>query len=537
MWEKLNRNNYLSLLLTIILGIFICAGIIFITRFDILTGDDLDQVFFNYDFKQTFLRSDHGSILSWFMIKIVGSFIPLYFGVHCNDNTLGLIIRSANVSLYIFLLSYFASLLNKNKQNMPAWYMLVFLFFINYFCNNSYCDSTFIYEYSQNFRCIFMGLFYWLFWLIFILKYLNLIKLDKKLLIAYSIISFFVGCSMELFLFSTFYSLLLFSAINLFSIFKMSGYKFKAIKERVAKIKGIELIPYISFVLGSILTLSNPGFWQVAETERNTISNLFALDCFKNAVFNYTKIWFDKFFLESPNNILLLMLIALSLIIFVLGKKSNRIKYSYKVIFISWVLVFGCGIFYLSLIFPTSNKGEALIWLSSHRVTLFVENVYMAANLLLAGFVFKLIYKNKNLEKALSSIFIVLVLLLSVKELSVSKDKISHFMNYEKEKRTYFYKIEKMILFYIGKGEDIILPLSIIKYDKDITFQFVAFWCNDTGLYEVYLPGIYKIHDFEKIKLIEDSKAWAKFYEEGGTFDKSELTNPSFTRLLKEYKK
>lgn len=489
--------------------------------------EDLNQIFFKKSDLISFYReADHGCLISWIVMKFFGSYFPLSFNMHPNDNIVGDIFKASVISVIPLIISRFALLL----KNTPKFSLFCYLNAVLIFFAACFVDSAVYYHlvlYSKNCRYLFTMVFYLLFWLGFMGLFLGKKEASNKNIVWLSILAFIVGLSVEPINLSTFFSL---------SIFWMY-YVFQKLKYKEIFPKFIFYVTTF-FTLGLFVFYLSPSFWNIADRERGLLSVSKIVLTITVSFSEFIKKWVDVVFISDYRWLFLLIILLLSVCFLFFKKNENDIK----IIFCSWSLVVGVAIFNFTLIAAgrTYYDGNSF-WLESidlkaDTLIIFITSIFI----FFGGLINKFEY-DKSKKNIIMYVFQVFIILTFIYFGSLGKQIFSYKMQHYKQTRQLMYKLEKIYVFYSLKNKVALMPLSIIN-DHDLKFTFLGIIEDEhnKGTYSnlmypkfaMYYKSIYQGNRFVKIKLVKDDIAMKEFYSEGGTFYPGEIERTDFSKLL-----
>lgn len=527
------KKEKLFIFLTFFIFMLITYFFLFVLRKDFINWEDFGQISLNYEnFYDLYISSDHGSFISWVLIKVVGFWIPMKFGVHPNDNFFGELFRAIDFSILIFLISRFAYLFSSNKKLLPVWYLLAFGGVLSIFFNESFFDATVIY--SRHFRYIFIPIFYMLFWLQFVKVFVIQKNPPRNVLFWNIIIAFCVGLSVECVNLSTLFSIILLLIIQMIILCKKESLGFKTFVEKILKIdKGIYL-PLISFLIGLIFFYINPTFWAI---EKSRLPSDITVSFTSKIIFlfDFVNVWFQNVFIYYFHWFFTLIIIVLSILILKFSKDKIKSK---KVVLSSWVLVFGMSLFNFTLILMGKSYLDCLnvwtFWVVSPFINIFTSFILLASLFLLLGYFIECIGPFSLKDKVKICIIYMFSLILPILIFIGIKGNLLFLIKEQIETRKMMYKIEKMYVFYGEKNKTAILPESLLNYRliKDEILGLDCYSVSGPPFLNAYYLQIYKKGKFQKIKLLPDNEALKIFYSNGGTFEPGEIKEARFTKLL-----
>lgn len=382
-----------------------------------IIGEDYEQLFFNYEsFWNLYSVSDHGCFISFLCMKIIGSFIPLVFGVHPNDNLFGVFIRALDFTILFFLISKFASI-STNLEKYKIWYYCISaVIFITYFmlCANYAEVFATMFIYNRHFRYIFPMILYLIFWLSFFKNFIADAIPKGKYFMFLVVISFCVGLSVETVSIPTFFSLILFFIFKLGFVLKEYNYNFLNFLDAYVKDKAlhINMIKYLtiisSFLIGCFLFYTSPGFTYIAR--QRGISTVVEIS--KNVIRDFPEFvnsWFFTVFVDEYHWVLTLSIVVLSVLILSLNK--NNLKNA-KVVIFAWILVCGSAAFNFILILSGKTYFDLnQFWLVSKSLNIDTLIILITSCFILLGcYINGLegIGKDNLILKVLSSIFVII---------------------------------------------------------------------------------------------------------------------------------
>lgn len=523
-----------SIFINLLIALFIGSLFVFLLKGSFVTSEDFDQIFFTYgNFKELYISADHGCVVSWVFMKLVGSVIPLFFGVHPNDNLFGIVFRAVDFAFLIFLISKFASIFTTQKKMTPLYYVLAF----GVFLLSVGIQETQIYDialvYSRHFRYVFMMLFYLMFWLWLIKIFVNQELPKKRFLFFITSMAFFAGLSTEFVNISSVASLTLlvvFQMLTHFNKLKLSLSNFSvALKEYVGL-----YFPIIFFLLGVILFYSHPGFhW---EASGRGVANF--SDTFNSIIAIFPEFlpnWFNAVFVSFYHWILVLVAIILSVLVFLVSRDHTK---NIRVVFSAWALIFGMAFFNFSLIAAGKTYYDTgLFWLVSPYLNVDSMIIFFASIFLLLGYCINKIVSTTKKESLVLGIFgfsILIFVTFVVSYLDSSKKQLLNYKNSYMQAREVMYKAEKMYVFYAEQKETALLPKSILNVPiiREEVLGVYSYSERLAPFIKPYYIWIYRNNIYVPIKLLPDDKAMQEFHSRGGVFDINEIKESKFTKLL-----
>lgn len=505
-------------------------------------GEDYDQLFFTcHTLKGLYISSDHGCFLSTLYMKIVGSYIPLLFGVHPNDNAFGIFVRALDYIIIFILISRFSAIATKYEKFSVKYFVMSALVFIIFFTLYSWNSDVFgtMFVYNRHSRYIFPVIFYLIFWKSFSKMFLK-DEMPKGLnFVAVSLISLCVGLSSEIVSISTFFSLILFFVFKFFISLKENGYKFfeylkSLLINKDSLICSLKYVTFLSaYSLGCYFLYTNQAFLYLASkrgilTFSKTVNNAI------NLLPEFTYNWFKEVFIDEYHWILTAFIVIFTITAFVISK--DRLK-TFKVISFSWILIFGIAMFNFSLIFSGKTCGNNNFWFVCRSLDISTILLLINPLFLLGGYCFNEIDKIKQNKAAnifLNFVFAMLLITAAyfsfvIKDGSFMENKIKLL-----KARHVMYKAEKMYVFYGERGETAVLPASI-KEEKYIRAEVLGLECYSVRISSFNVPYytfLYHKDKYPKIKLLPDDQAMKEFNSRGGVFEPGEIEKSEFTKLF-----
>lgn len=516
--------------LTLLIGVVIFSLVFNFLRTDVVLYEDTCQIFFNIEkFSDLYVYADHGCLISWIVMKIVGSVFPLITGTHPNCNWLGSIFISCTIALYVFLVSSFSFVSLKEKIYKPFLYLTAFAFLAFMFVNYSLLINL----YCRYFRNVFMMLFYLLFWLHFLKIFVEQ-KNNPKNIVLISIISFCAGLSSEPVNLSAFFSLIILVFTQMIIVYLKTDKDIRATLEIIKKTDKSIFIPLICFFAGFILLYVNPTFWQIAN-ERHVSTNMNDLSILINLLPDFVRSWSLNLFKINGQNILSNCLILCTIICLLMGKKDLK---AIRIVLASWSLVIGVCLFYFSLIMAGKTYYDGVsFWTVSGDLKSVVFCIFSCAVFLLAGYIIQFFVNKLGNVKAFVCFLLVFTLILIViyQPYKIMVSQYEKHLETNQKTREIMYIVEKMYVFYNLKNETAILPKSVLEDDY---FKLYGLYSREDGgegqYVEYYYKSIYHKDSGQFMKIVPDKIALKKFYEAGGTFVKGEIEKANFTNLLDE---
>lgn len=535
-------NNYLSVIQGLIAFLIIVVFCFFL-KGTFLIGEDYDQLFFSYhNFMNMYGATDHGCFLSILCMKIIGSYIPLMFGVHPNSNFLGIFMRALDYSLLIFLISRFATISTNYKKFNVWYYALAAVIFIAYYLAYAPYLDVFqtMFVYNRHYRYIFTMIIYLIFWLSFFKFFISDEVPKGKHFIFLIIIGFCAGIAVESVNISTFFSLILFFIFK--TIFSLKGYDYNFLKFLYSRMKdkwtyinGLKyLIIISSFITGAILLFTSPVFLMLAK--RRGISTF--SEVMKNTLKIFPEFsmdWFYAVFINQYHWVLTAGILILSILILFLSQ--NRLKNA-KVIIFAWILVSGIALFNFSLILSGKTYcNTSYFWFMSQSLNIDTLIVLLTSFFILLGYYCNELDAIRNGSLILNLLKIITVIA-GIFAIYFSVTTKQDYFLYNKNKlinaRQQMYRAEKMYVFYAEKNETAILPASLLE--ENIMRQEVLgignYATRVAPFLAPYYISIYKKKLYVPITLLPDDKAMKEFNSRGGVFYDNEIEESNFSKLL-----
>ncbi len=524
---------------------FICAQIIlfvfsvfflnFLAKNTCIVWEDLTQIFVNKSSVfSLYQEADHGCLLSWLAIKLVGSYIPHLFGIHPNENVLGNLLRAIVVSFIPFLISRFA--LIRKSDSKSAFYYYANAFLLSFVVVSIIPDVYYLLVfYSKNFRYLLMMVFYLIFWLKFIRCFFKTVECSRSTVVVLSILAFIVGLSVE--------------PVNISSVFTLGCfwiYFFVEKRSIQAKIPPFLLFSTILFLVGFAIFYSGPSFWQIAVNERGLSSFNHVIFVVFSSFPQFVFEWFMTVFINEYRWIFSFLIVLFTVLIIRLTQKSPNLNgtgdMEKKSVLVAFFLLFGATFFNFTLIFSgrTYYDGQSF-WLKSIDLKLDTSIIFMASLFLLVGIFLSHEGISKIKQKAGRLAFQALVLVLFLIFYGSTKTTIiSHFNGYY-DSRKLMYQVEKMYVFYSLKNKVALLPETILL-DHNLKYTYFGLISEQYSqkdyqgerlpFFKTYYEFIYPSNKFVKIRLVNDLIAIEKFSSLGGNFSKQELKDLNFNKLL-----
>ncbi len=505
-----------------------------------LIGEDIDQLFFSYkSFYDFYSTCDHGGVLSSFLMKFVGSFIPGFFNFHPNDNYIGIFIRSLNFAILFYLISRFVVVGYKEKNSGVICYFLAALMFFVYYIasyNSNILQTVFVY--NRHFRYIFPMILYFGFWLILFRSILvNELPKGNKFLF-FVLLSFCIGLSSEFVNISVLSSLVLLFVLVLGFFFAEKKFDFSVIKKSFLEKKSIlnesfkYIFTFIAVAAGAAVFYSNPAFVRLANTRGISSPD----DVIKTAVGylpEFINSWFFEVFINDYHYFLTAGIIIFSILFGFLEK--DKLK-KIKVLSFSWILIFGVAVFNFSLLLSAKTYLNDF-WVSCKSLNLETFLVLTTVFLFLLGNIFNLLFSlNKQMIVNISVfIFSVFLLCFSVQFLNYNDDwSLPSYKSELMTSRKAMYVAEKIYVLYANKGEEAKLPISLLKrpYIRDEIFGIGNYSNRIQPFVKPYYLSIYKKSKCVGVKFLPDEEALKAFYARGGEISYEEIKKSNFTSIL-----
>ncbi len=538
-------NLVLKTFLYVLITLLIIAVLYFFIDKTYMIAEDYRWLFFypNTNIVDLYKDADHGSFIAIIISKIFGSYIPLSFNVHPNDNYFGNFFKVFNFITVMFLISRFSITSNKSKfLGVFNYFLAAFSFSVLFLGTSAWDSVATLFVSGRNYRYIFMMIFYLLFWLNFYKIYLTKKWKSGLSFFLFIVICFCSGLSTEFINISIIFSLLflLLFPILLGSILKSRYFKIKHyypfFKKFIFKSKKIYILG-IAFLSGLFLLYFNPSFTRLAK-DRGVAGFEEVLYTFRENFIEFSKYWFLEVFVYDFHWVVSLSILLLTIFCFSLAK--NKVT-SLKVIYFSYSLIFGVMVFNYSLILSGKTfRDFPHYWVSCPSLGLDTLIVLLSALFVLFGYCSReLIKQRKYLFFNLTALYLVGVLFF-IPALHLYKSFDDNFFYYYKLKlsnsRKMMYKLEKMYRFYTVRKEQPILSDEILNVD---IFREEIIGCfrstpQSASFIEVYFPALYGEKNNLPIKLLPEEKAMQEYYKRGGKFEKTELEQPKFSRLLDE---
>lgn len=536
-----NKNIVTILNITVMFVITVLISL-FLGK-DLLSGDDVFQFVFhpNKTFLNDLMLSDHGSYLSWIMLKISSHGSSMLFGLHPQSNYLSGIIRGIDIALLCLLIPSFLFLKKKDNYLMPFFIIFSFICFLDIIK----IEPKVLTDLSQHFRYIFGSLFYFGFWFISINCFLENRLPEKKDLCRNVVLAFVVGFSNEFCSLSTLGTIVFFFMYAFWSFGVKSKWVMSEIYSKFKKLgKGI-YFPLLSFFMGIILCLFNPSFIEIFKDrvflgEHNFIAGTLRL--FPEFLSVYVKVLFKL-------NLLPFCIILLFIGMILLYKEKIP-DYS-KVLISSLSILFGVCLFYFSLIIcgKTNFYNVNHFWIEHNDLQILLKLVLLAVVFLLFGALLKVPDIRKAFKSKIGvSIFLIIAVLFGL----IFRNNIKRFYYTLRahyvwlyrlldNKRSTFYKTEKMYIFYLLKNKTAVLSKDNLTEDGLVDLNEIFDSpkeknsndvINDSPFLTVYYPAIYKEKKITGYKLVNDSEAMKEFALNSGVFEKDEIKKANFNRLF-----
>ncbi len=527
--EQVRKLPYLA---TLLISVSIIVFLFILLYNNIVCYEDFYQIFYtNGDsYQKIYTQADHGCLVSWVFMKMIGSFIPLKFNVHPNDNLFGNIVIGINFAIYIFLASRFAMLFCKNKKFMPVWYLISFACFYPLFF---YQLSGSVFTYCRHYRYVFAVIFYLLFWNVYIKSFVKQ-KIPVEKLGFLGFLSFFVGVSVEPANISAMASLIFLVPFQLMLMAKENNLKFSEVIEQI-KLRGKKIyIPFIFFFLGCLTFYLNPEFWNIAK-DREVLFNIHNYDKLVFFLSEFIKECCQSLFLSDGYYLFLMALILLSCLVLALNK---NIFEKVRVVVSAWGLFLGVILFYLLLIIPGKTYYDGVhFWVVSADLRSFVFCVFLCSVFILAGYLVNYLIETTGKEKLILILLSIVAITAIAINIYLFKLNFNYFIKLKKSQREMMYKFEKMYVFYSFKGADTaVLPQSLAENEcfGHIILKIGAFKKQESWFLTPYFTTIYKRVNYIPIKLLPDKEAMKLFYSRGGKLSADEIETADFTKLLDE---
>ena len=533
----LNKSNIIYNLIFVLTTILILCTVSYLTRNCVFYGDDLGYTVYTNLIGCIQINSgidafsNHsGGYLCLILTRFFNYDLACLLNMHPAD-FMGFpsnLIKGIFFAIIVYLTANFSKNYVKSKPLFLSFYLLSFSYFTYSIMD---CDS-YIFTVTHSFyRYIFPLLFY----LVFIdFLYKNLFKVEQSKIskiLFLSIVSFFLGTSVELIFFSlsAFVCLLFLYNIMVFYINKIKN-------------KNIELFCFnkpvifviITFLLSTISFVFSRGFKTVA-SDRGLENIKLSVETIKE----FTSMFYQMDILR----IWWLWIIGFVIFIFTIYicKKNNKIN---ELIFplllqISNILV----LFSLVLCGKTYDFADSF-WLmqpnvqSLFRILLFIPFLMM----------FNLVYRfteekfKKNSLVMICSLLGIIFICLSI---GVQKENYNNGKAYFSPKiKKMNYIVEKMYRFFYLSKKEIHLPTSLMQLNRHLLMCF--HWSRDfkyiddknygkwSALSYHYYPLIYKDTGTKELEYYYSEDAINKFYSAGGCITKEEINNIKFNKLKDE---
>lgn len=525
-----NKNTVILLNILLISIITVCVSLFL--RSDLLSGDDIFQcvLFPIKTCLNGIMFADNGCYLCWIMTKIVS--LGSTFGVHPQSNYLSGIVRGLDIAILCFLIPSFAFLKKKDNYLMP--FFVVFSFF--YFLNIIRLEPKVLTDYAQHFRYIFGSLFYFGFWSIAINYFLEEKLPEKNNIYRNTVLAFLVGISNEFCIFSSIGVIIFLFVYAVASFGLETKWVVSEISAKSKKLGYGIYVPLSSFIVGMILWLSNPSFVELFKYK--ILSGGHFVTGFLKTITEFLSVYFRELFkLNFPQLIVVILLIGL--LLFYKNKISNFVR----VLISAFSLILGsCFFYFLPVIFGETNFS------AYNDLQILWKLVLLAVIFLLSGTLLKV----EDIRNACKNKKVIVTFIITAVFLSFAfKNNIkifyftlkAHYVwlhNLMEDKRSTFYKTEKMYTFYMLKNKMAVLSKEgIDKEFINLNDIFASQEPKDLNgitshspFIDFYYPAVYKDNKNLGYKFVNDQEAMKEFISNGGKFENYEIKKADFNKLL-----
>ncbi len=521
------KNNKLIFILICFISILLICVYSYFNRYNCLYNDNFNygtyyvgERIFDCLFKDAFLVHG-GGYTTLFLTKFFNFGLPNLIGIHPENfitYPLGCI-KGIFLSITFICFSLFSIFFHKSK----TIYLSVFLFLCTYFFYTiEYYTNTTILAFNTNnfFRYIFTLMCYSIL-LYFIFK--NLLFKSKKThyfyLILASLCAVVVGSNIEIILYSMSLLVIFIFIYNIVSkLMRKKGFNLD---------KNFYIPIFVFFTIMSIY-ISSPGYKEIS-SEREVFSSIISFDILREFSDTYFQILIT-------NQILYWILFAvLTGISFYFAIKKDEVNKVILPLFlqVSFLIVM------FSLIFCGKTYHNQF-WLNRQDIIFLFELLILYPLFLYISYILyavKTQFKNKEYIRLLVygvSCFLILLSLDYIFLVSISQKSIYKYINLTKNMKLQRYMDEKIIRFYLLKGET---P----KLKSNLTPTFITttdIIINENGKKEyiqgrkdsAYFQKIYKTDKFKRYKIYDN--AIQDYQNKGGTFSEKEIKDMNFQKLL-----
>ena len=484
-------------------------------KYAVVVNDDMNDII-----TQNFYIP-HSRFITGCISQLFVKIIPMLLGINFQDFAL---ISEGILKILFFISLVYISNFNKYFQNKILglcvnifnWFVI---FSILFKCDFVWCFDTL----EWFFGYIVPVVFYFLYWYTFMSFYLaetpyNFQKKDYFILF---ILSALIVTANEEVNFAFFILLIIVIFENLFLFFKYKKIN-SAVKPAFVSVSFMSVFMFLIYSSFGICHLWN-GY------------NLsIGLNITKNTFFEFISL-FGKYIIYD--NIVFILMLALSIII-ILNSKENK-NQNYKVVKYVIYSIIGFIIFLFATILLPQNCYVSVdpnykFWflhnglLSTFDICLYFITLYLVAHILSMKINNKICYG-----------FLCIFIIFSLMHINGNSGRILCMHSY-KATKSLMYIVDKISLFYIKKGQDIILPKSLPFYIiPDIFPRILAenrdlntlFYEKDRARYLIYVEHNYKVNVMSKVTFLPYKEALQKYKELGGNFSEEELEKLDFSKI------
>ena len=463
----------------------------------------------------------HSRFITGCISQLFVKIIPMLLGINFQDFAL---ISEGILKTLFFIFLVFISNLNKYFQNKILglcvnifnWFVI---FSILFKCDFVWCFDTL----EWFFGYIVPVVFYFLFWYKFMSFYLAETPYDfqKKDYFILFILSALVVSANEEVNFAFFILLIMIIFENVFLYFK-----YKKINS-VARIAFISILFMFIFMCFVYFSFGIHHLW-------NGYNLSISLNITKNTFLDFISLFYENIIYD---NIVFICLLVLSIII-ILNSKENK-NQNYKVVKYVVYSIIGFVIFLFATIFLPPNcyvsvDANYKFWflhnglLSTFNICLYFIILYLVAHIL-----------SMKINNIIRYGFLCIFIFFSLMHINGNFARIVCMHSY-KETKSLMYIVDKISLFYIKKGQNIILPKSLPFYIiPDIFPRILAenrdlntlFYEKDRARYLIYVEHNYKVNVMSKVTFLPYKEAMQKYKELGGNFSEEELEKLDFSKI------
>lgn len=478
-------------------------------------------------------RLQHGGYyIGMFLCKFISFYLPNKLGIHPSD-FIGLgegVFKGIFIALISLLLSKFLTFFKKQQfvQISALIFTAAYLFF--------YAQNTQVIVVNYQFyRYVFSLLFFSIF--IFYVGKTAIsptTNFKNNHIFFVALCGFILGTSIEM----------LFSIVFLFS-FCLIGWNIiclaaeKIFKYKISNSLKFNLaknfyIPFAAMISGVVLFTSTPGFNSVLQNR--TLSNISINTA---SLYEYLSLYFQVCVKDIFPQIIL-MISSFGAAMYFAVKKSEIKQVVFPVFLILSTFIFMLSLYFCGKAFDEFTRDR--YYLEHYNLIFLFKMVILYPIFILVSYNIKNIKYPKKSKAAALTTCVILLILAGYYAVDVIKNYNSSSTNTEMyELKMNYYKSEKMLRYYISKGQIPVIPKfpivpDFVKEDYKINYcTQEAENCENLKCYNShvltssYYPKIYK--DTSKSFCTSDN-AEEIFYKNGGIFSEEELKHIKFKRLF-----